>query len=105
MNTIVERTGDYISGMHVIERATAACFVGNGIELHVRDLQWNEGKPFVPAPSHTCLEIRAPGAPYFRLDFSREEIEDCWERVDRLDVQTKLDNVEATIRSMKGTKT
>jgi len=51
---------------------------------------WQSGRAI---PSVIQLEIAPAGARVVRADFSRAQVEDCWQRVDRVDVLGKLRTV------------
>ena len=101
MKDVAERSQDCILGMQVIERAVYEAFKKAGVVACSDNFQWNRGKSVVPPPEVISLEVTAKGAPYFRFTFSREQVEDCHERIDRMEVRLQLETFEEKLAAMR----
>ena len=89
------RDAQYRDGLQVIERAIIAGVAEGGGQLGTHNFRWNHGIAFVPGhpPSAVLPEVLVPGRPAVEETFSREEVEDTWNRLDRFDVRSRVERI------------
>jgi hypothetical protein len=73
---------DFSKGMQTIERAIIDGVWPAGRNLTTADFTWHRGQPMVPRPDMTDLQVRIGRRAVVGI-FSRAEIEDSADRVDR----------------------
>jgi len=91
----IARTVDgFVEGMQNIERDILKEMRAAGITITTSDLQWNHGQAVLPIPESLLLEINAQGRTASAA-MSREQIEDSYERVERIDVVLAIKSLVA----------
>jgi hypothetical protein len=91
--TIVESTRQAIGGMQHIERAIIEQVRARNGEITAANFRWNNGAPFVPLPPDVIpMHVRL-GSRQARVAWSRTQIEDSWERLDRWEVRQEIERV------------
>jgi hypothetical protein len=93
---IPNSAGQYIGGMQRIERAIIEGSKASGVTIDPRNIQWNGGKEFLSLPWSIELVISA-GAKSAKAVWSREQVVDSWERLDRADVRACVRQVVAML--------
>jgi hypothetical protein len=73
---------DFSKGMQTIERAIIEAVWTAGRHLTPADFTWHRGHAVVPRPDMTDLQVRIGRRAVVGI-FSREEIEDAADRIDR----------------------
>ena len=78
-------------GFRSVNDAIVECLSENGVAINAEGvtyaLVWQPG---VPVPSSVTFEIAPIGRRPVKVEFSNEEIEDCWEGLDHAEVRRKL---------------
>jgi len=89
-------SGQYLSGTQNIERGIVDSLKKAGLRIEPQNIRWNGGKEFSPSQSTIELEIAGRGKPV-RTVFSREEVVDSWESLNRADVRAHVRAVVAEL--------
>jgi hypothetical protein len=88
---------EYDAGLERITSGIVDALSAIGIRIARTDITYEPA--WVPgsrdAPESIRVVISPNAAPGAKLDFSREQIEDCWERLDREDVHRTIRNLVA----------
>jgi len=87
----------FIEGLRNIELAIIHGVRSGGLDIAAKNFTWHRGKALLPQPSVVRLELRI-GVNTVTDTFSREEVEDAWQRVDRPDTQRKIQQIIAATR-------
>ncbi|SPJ17444.1 hypothetical protein SBBP2_3090008 [Burkholderiales bacterium] len=86
---IAKSSEQFMKGLQNIERAIIDGVQSGGRGISAKNFTWHRGKDLLPPPSVVELELLA--RPNTVSDsFSRDEIEESWERVNRPDTQQKI---------------
>jgi len=85
---------DFSKGIQTIERAIIEGVRTVGRHLTTADFTWQRGHAVVPGPDMTDLQVRIGRRAAVGI-FSREEIEDAADRVDRPETLLKIQRIIA----------
>jgi hypothetical protein len=85
----------FTEGLEVIRRAIITGVAEVGGDVGISNFRWNHGQAFRPGhPSSTVLlEIVINGKVRAEATFAQHEVEDCWDRLDRGDVRSKVEQL------------
>lgn len=82
---------EFREGFRSVNDAIVGCLSENGVAINAEGvtyaLFWQPG---APVPSSVTFEIAPIGRRPVTVEFSNEEIEDCWEGLDHAEVRRKL---------------
>lgn len=89
----------FMQGLQVIERAIIAGVIDAGGQLDTRNLRWNHGRDFGPGhpPNAVLLEVVINGNVRAEATFAREQVDDSWDRLDRFDIRSKVEQIVETL--------
>jgi hypothetical protein len=91
---IAKSSEQFLKGLQNIERSIIDGVRKAGRDCSAQNFKWHRGKELVPPPMAVELELRA-GKNTVADSFSREEVEDSRERVDRPDTWQKIRRIIA----------
>jgi hypothetical protein len=93
---------EFRDGLRNITKALADAVTKIGVVTNFDDIHceppWEFGKQM---PEAAKLRIAPVGAPALLVDFSKEQIQDCWRGLDRADVRQKVRNAVDRYRRLR----
>ena len=82
---------EFREGMRIVHEAILEKLGENGVAINAEGVSYAfTWEPGAPVPSLVTFEIAPIGRQPMRVEFPNEEIEDCWEGLDRAEVRRKL---------------
>ena len=85
------KVGEFFTGLQNIEREIIAKFRARGVPVTEANFKWNRGGGVLgPASEEATLEINVHGT-LAKAVFSRNQVQDSYACVDRLDVVAIID--------------
>ncbi len=82
---------EFFTGLQNIEREIIAKFRARAVPVTAANFKWNRGGGVLgPASEEVTLEINVHGT-LAKAVFSREQVQDSYARVDRMDVVALID--------------
>ncbi len=82
---------EFFTGLQNIEREVIAKFRARGVPVTAANFKWNRGGGVLgPASEEATLEVNVHGT-LAKAVFSREQVQDSYARVDRMDVVALID--------------
>jgi len=89
---IVRSMHQFLGGLQKIEREIIERTRAAGIYLRPQNLQWQRGQGLMPPPAAIAVQIRVQGKTA-NTTFSRDQVENSWERVARPDVCARVQEI------------
>ena len=87
----VEVQYEFREGLRIVYEAILEKLSDNGVAINAEGVSYVfTWQPGAPVPSLVTFEIAPIGRQPTRVEFPNEEIEDCWEGLDRAEVRRKL---------------
>lgn len=86
-----------LGGMQKVEHEIIDQVRALGGKIDSKNFSWNHGRSLAELPSSAVhMEVRV-GSRQAAVDWSRLQLEDSWDRVDRSDVRAEIEHIVGTL--------